>query len=776
MKVIKKIAVRALIALSVLIGILLILVFAVPMPERLLSPHSQVIRYENGIPAYVFLSDDDKWRMTINKTAIDPGYLEALIRYEDKRFYSHFGIDLLALGRAFFVNLSKGRVVSGASTITMQLVRMLEPRERTFFSKMIEAFRAVQLECRLSKDDILTAYLQYLPYGKNIEGIESAAYAYFGHSASALSKMEITYLLAVPQNPNRLYPAENNREKIKSAISYVSQRLFEMGGFTEDDLEKIKTSSPPDRLIPFPRDAEHCAFWLREKGRGKIDQTTTLKQDIQELAVNVLNSHRETLAHKGIHNGAVVVIDNLTSRVRALVGNFDFWDEQHGGQVNGFTALRSPGSTLKPFIYALTIDDALALPSQMMKDIPVHYGTYQPRNYDGSYNGLVSLEKALSDSLNIPFIHLTREIGLENFITFLKDAGVTSLKNEPGYYGLSIAAGGAELNLLELTTMYTLFSRNGSYKKYTIFADEEKKERSQLISAESAYLTREALMIRDRPDFIGHKDFVKLPPRILWKTGTSQGRKDAWAVGANGSYTIGVWVGNFDSTPSIHIEGAGAASPILFDLLSPLSNRSFQESTDLLPPDNLQLIDVCSFSGFIPGPHCEGTKKQKAPVDNLPVETCPYHQKYFIDNETGYHLPPTERFKRSYHEETYIIMPASVRRWIKGKNRIAKEPPAIHPDFQYAVTEDRPRIILPHHNSTYFLIPGMDPSKQELPLEAESFGRDGTLYWYINDEFFAESDSSQRQWFTPKPGEHKIRVINSSGQFDTITIKIALVR
>jgi len=324
----------------------------VPLPERLTAPHSVVIEYRDGTPAHVFLAPDERWRIPLRPQAIDPAYLRALLALEDKRFSWHPGVDPLAVARAVVSNVTKGRRVSGASTLTMQLVRVLEPRPRTLWSKIIESFRAVQLELRLSKDDILAAYLQFVPYGRNVEGVEAASLAYFGHSATHLSPAEIATLLAVPQNPNRRFPTPENAARLKAARDEVARRLLEdlalpLGpaeakASSEAVLAEIRNTSVPRGLTPFPREAPHAALWLRAQRGDLARLRTTLDAGTQRLAERLLRDAAGEFATKGIHNGSAVVVDHERAELLALVGSFDFFDTRHGGQITGFDTPRSP--------------------------------------------------------------------------------------------------------------------------------------------------------------------------------------------------------------------------------------------------------------------------------------------------------------------------------------------------------------------------------------------------------------------------------------------------
>ncbi len=429
------------------------LAWAVPLPERLSAPPSVAIEFRDGETAHVFIAPDGRWRPEVRLGEVDPAYVRALLRLEDRRFFWHPGFDPAAILRAAAGNLAAGRRISGASTITMQLVRVLEPRPRTLLSKAIEALRAVQLELRLPKRRILAAYLQFVPYGGNVEGIEAASLAYFGHRPTALAAAEATTLLAVPQDPNRRAPGPGHEARLRAARDEVARRLAALGalprsggpGATDAQiLAEIAATPVPPGLRPFPRRAPHAAAWLRMLFPVETRIRTTLDAGAQRIADRVIEGAAPELRVQGIWNGAAVVVDHAAGEVRALVGNLDFWDSDHGGQVAAFAAPRSPGSTLKPFLYAMAIERGIAGPRTLVPDVPSSYGGWSPRNFDGRFDGLVALDDALSRSLNVPFVALLREVGVEPFLGALRGMGARSLDPRPGHYGLSAIVGGVD--------------------------------------------------------------------------------------------------------------------------------------------------------------------------------------------------------------------------------------------------------------------------------------------------------------------------------------------
>jgi len=767
----RRIAWSAAAGTALLAAAALLAALVIPLPERLSAPPSTVVTYSDGTPAHVFLAPDGRMRIPARPGEVDPAYVEALLRYEDKRFFAHPGVDPLAVCRAFFLNVRHGHIVSGGSTLTMQLIRMVEPRPRTIRSKIIEALRAVQIECRWSKEEILSAYLTFAPYGGNLEGVETACQAYFGHGASHVSMEEIAVLLAVPQRPARRCPSPSNRKALRESRDEIARWLsgeeaLPMGpgeGDPDPDalLTRIVMSPVPQSLRPMPRHAPHAAGWLRRRLPGRIRIETTLHRGAQRTAENLLAEVRGEMAGRGIHNGAAVLLDHREGEIRALVGNVDFWDGEHGGQIVGFDVPRSPGSALKPFLYALALDRGVALPEHLVPDVPVAYGAYAPRNYDGSFSGLVRLEEALSRSLNVPFVRLLESVGLESFIGLLRECGAAHLRDDPGYYGLSAAIGSVEITPLELAGLYAALAEGGTWRRPVILRDEEAPG-SRMFSKGAAYLTRRALARKDRPDFPQRRRFSGVPNRIHWKTGTSYGYRDAWAAGSGSRHTAAVWFGNFDNASCVDLVGSEAAAPVLFDLLEAVADRSAPPLPDA-PSGDLKGITVCSYSGRLPGPACPDTSRVLALREHVPTETCPYHVAVDVDLETGMALAPGCRGDRPYETHTFITWPPGIRNWLDDGHRNLPSPPRLFPGCGTPPPQAPPRIVSPPAGQTLVLLSGVDRKRQEIPLQAETEDPRALLSWFIDGEYQGTVAAHEKIWWTPEPGVREFVVMDHSG-------------
>ncbi|MEM7678796.1 MAG: penicillin-binding transpeptidase domain-containing protein, partial [Myxococcota bacterium] len=583
------------------------------------------------------------------------------------------------------------------------------------------------------KKSILALYLTYIPFGRNVEGVEAASVAYFGHRPDRLSPDEIATLLAVPQNPSRRYPHPENQKRLRNARDRLAARLA--GSMAPERtnaaelVAEVERTPVVHRLRPFPRHAHHAAYWLKGPRSGATIETT-LDGGIQKMVSSVMTEAGERYRPLGIHNGVAVVVDHASVQVRALVGNFDFFSHR-GGQIPGFDRPRSPGSALKPFLYALAIDSGRILPERLVADVPRRFGTYAPKNYDGKFEGLVRFEDALARSLNVPFVDLLAQIGVETFVGHLSSWGVHSLRKAEGHYGLSAAIGSLDITPLEMAGLYAMLARKGRFRPLTVQPGYERDR--PVFAPGTAFLTQRALRLRDRPDFPSRQRWSGVSPKIHWKTGTSYGHRDAWAAGSDDRFTVVVWLGNFDNQPSRHLVGAEAAGPLLFDILEALSTG--RDADDVpAPPEDLTRVKVCRFSGHRPSDACPHQGFVWALRRNVPTEPCPYHLSIDVDKDSGLAVRPGCRANVDYETRAFLRVPSSIRRWLSEQRRDLPAPPDWSPACSATQLADAPpQITSPGAHQTWWMLPGIAADKQEVPLQAESVAR--RVSWFINGLF-----------------------------------------
>ena len=747
-----------------LLLVLFLLVLVVPLPGREMRA-STVVEYRDGRPAYVFLSPDDKWRLPVDLSRVDPKFVEALVALEGQRFWEPDGVDSIAIVRAAASNLAAGRRVSGGSTITMQLARLLEPRPRTIGNKLVDMFRAVQLDVRMSKREILEEYLARTPYGENVEGIESASWSYFGHGAQHLTALEIATLLAVPQGPSRYAPNPANTARLRARRDTILGKLIAAGVVRGIDAEAARADAadtlPPEHQRAMPREIPHAAISLRARFPARDRIRSTLDPGAQKLVEREVALHAPELRRRHIHNAAVVVVDHRTREVVALVGSLDFADAEHGGQIAMFERPRSPGSTLKPFLYALAIDRGVALPSYLVADVPSTYGTYQPRNFDGDWAGLVTLTEALSRSLNLPFVDLVQLLGVESFRGELGRMDVAHARVAPGQYGLSLIAGGMELTPLELAGMYATLAEDGAYQPLRLVVDVAPVATTPIFNAGAAFLTRETLAKKDRPDFPRRRD-TATPPEIHWKTGTSFGFRDAWAAGSGPQYTAVVWTGNVDMKGTSDLVGSESAAPLLFDVLEGLRDRS-RTPVPPTPPADLTPIEVCAYSGHVPSESCTARVSVLAPVHSVPTKPCPFHHAYEVDRATGRAVLPSCRVSGGdYERKSFIVLPSAVTAWFVSRNRVLPEQPAFADNCSADPNLTPPAILMPSLGQIVTLLPGVPTDRQDIPFSASS--RSAQLAWFVDGEHIGTVRSNERLFWTPTAGTHEIVVSDEAGR------------
>jgi penicillin-binding protein 1C len=529
-----------------------------PLPLEDARKVSTSIIDRNGKLLRAYAMADGRWRLPVDaKTAVDPRYLKLLLAYEDRRFYEHRGIDPLALGRAALQLVTRGHIVSGGSTITMQLARLMEPRrERSLYAKLRQMVRAVEIERQLSKDQILDLYLALAPFGGNLEGIRAASIAYFGKEPKRLSLAESALLVALPQSPERRrldrYP-----QAAHAARDRVLDRMVEDGVVSQDDAIQARAVTVPKLRKPMPILAPHSSdaavAIIKDQPVIKLTLDAILQKTLEALA------HDRAIAQGPNLSVGIIAVDNDSGDVLARVGSSDYFDERRAGQVDMTRAVRSPGSTLKPFIYGLAFEDGFVHPESLIDDRPIRFGSYAPENFDMTFQGTVPIRKALQLSLNVPAIALLDRVGASRLSSRLKQAGGSLVLPKDEAPGLAMGLGGVGVTLQDLAQLYAGFPRLGTTKPLReIITNNDDREPMRLLDQAAAWQVGNVLMGTPPPENGVHN-------KIAFKTGTSYGYRDAWSVGFDGRITIGVWVGRPDGAPVPGLVGRTAAAPILFD-------------------------------------------------------------------------------------------------------------------------------------------------------------------------------------------------------------------
>jgi len=754
---------------ATLLGCGLLLFFAIDLifPFKPKVQYSTQITASDGTVLHAFLSVDDKWRLYTNISEITPLLQKTLIYKEDRYFYYHPGINPFAMLRAVGRNIFTGRRTSGASTITMQVVRLLEPKKRTYLNKLMESFRAVQLELHYSKDEILQLYLNLVPYGGNIEGIKAASLLYFNKAPQLLSLAEITALTIVPNRPSSLQPGTKN-DALKNArnewlIRFGKERLFEKN-IIQDALEVPLMV----KRLTAPKQASHLSLRLKKDFPDRPIINTTVKIQAQKQTEEQVKNYVNRLQSMNIHNAAVLVINNETMTVEAYVGSADFDNPYDGGQVDGIRAIRSPGSTLKPILYATALDKGFITPKTVLNDVPTNFSGYEPENFDQNFNGQVTAEFALANSLNIPAVKILREVSTSVLIDKLKKADFQTIKKQSKDLGLSMVLGGCGVTLEELTRLFAAFSNEGELKpiRYTTENPVPKKG-EQLVSKEATFLLNNILTQVTRPDLPTNFDNTYHLPKIAWKTGTSYGKRDAWSIGYNRKYTIGVWVGNFSGEGVPELSGANTATPLLFSIFNSLDYNSSNSWYQM--PENVSLRKICAVSGDIPSSFCDHQITDYFVMGVSPYRKCQHLRYVFTDLSSKisyctYCLPESGTVKKTYPN----LAPELIAYYESKKIPYQKLPPH-NPACERVFKEGAPLIISPNDGSEYF-IQTIEPQKIQLSCQTGNDVQE--VFWYVNDKLVKRSAPHKAVFISPPAGKVKISCSDDKGRNSDIMILV----
>ncbi|MBN1352102.1 penicillin-binding protein 1C [candidate division KSB1 bacterium] len=741
-----------------------------PLRENQLNRKpSTVIFDSDGRILRAYTAPDDAWRFHTPLNEISPLMLKMVLSYEDQWFHWHPGINPVSIIRAVWLNYRAGEIVSGGSTITMQIARMIEPKERSLLSKIKESFRAIQLEFSYSKAELLEIYLNLAPYGGNIEGVGAAAYLYFGKMPGSLSVGEIALLAALPNSPTQLRPDMHTAAARKARLK-VLKRLYKMGVISKTQFEDAASEPVPKSRQPIPFDAPHLADYLHQRYAGDSQLHSTIDYKIQKTSESLLQTHIFELKSRGITNGAIVVIENSTRELRALAGSADFFNATHSGQVNGATAPRSPGSALKPFVYALALDQGMISPKSMLEDVPVDYSGYLPENYDDKYHGVVSAEDALRLSLNVPAINLTAMLKEKSLYSLLKSADFSTLNKPREFYGLPIILGACEVTLLELTNLYSSLANGGRFRQVRLVNGMPAQPDKALFSEPTAFIITEILSEVTRPDMPVCWEFSLNLPKVSWKTGTSYGHKDAWSIGYNPEFTIGVWIGNFSGEGAPGLVGAEAAAPLLFELFNALGTGKTSQWFEM--PDGIDVRQVCATSGMPATALCPVTCEEMYIPGVSPQQPCTVHQKFIIDDATGYRLCPHCRQNRRWHEEVFELWSPKLATWMLRNGYPIKQIPAHFPKCTSLMGGKGPVIRSPSENCDYVLRDGIHPKYQKILLDAAVTNDIEKIYWFVDGNLICVCSPGEKAFYTPAPGKHNLVCMDEWGRSTKIVLNI----
>lgn len=714
------------------------------------------------------------------KTELDeitPELQKAIVFKEDKYFFWHYGVNPLAIARAAFNNVVKGKRTSGASTITMQVVRLLQPQSRTYWNKIGEMLRAVQLEWHCSKKEILQLYLNLVPYGSNIEGVKSASVLFFDKTPGHLSLAEITTLAIVPNRPTSLALGKHNpavqKERNRWLTIFKKNNVFAKLAIEDAISEELTVSR-----LNAPKNAPHLASRLKAKYPEKAIIQTTIKGNIQLKAEQLVTNYIQRKYHQRIRNAAVMVINNKTREVEAYIGSADFFNSEDAGQVDGVRAIRSPGSTLKPFVYGLAFDRGIVTPKLKISDVPINFSGYSPTNYDETYNGMVTIEFALAHSLNVPSVKVLNEYGTDLFIDKLAGAGFEQIRNDKdrNRLGLSVVLGGCGVSLEELTKLYSAFANKGEYQgvKWLKNAEQEGREaadttilKKSILSEAAAYIITDILTQPTRPDFPQNFANTMHLPKIAWKTGTSYGRRDAWSIGYNANYTVGVWTGNFSGEGVPELTGASIATPLLFNIFNSIDYNTTKDW--FVEPSTLDYRWVCSHSGLPPNAFCEDQVMDHFMPLVSTTETCSHLQEIFVSPDETHSYCRSCLPEVGYKKMPFPVYAPEIVAFYEKEHIRYEKIPTHNPKCERIFSGNPPEIISPIDGLDY-IIDRTD--NDQLMLSCNVSNDVKTVYWYINEVFYQSSEATANLFFTPNEGESKVTCVDDKGRKREVTVAV----
>jgi penicillin-binding protein 1C len=770
------------IALPFVFVMTILLIFWFSLPDPLFNdPICTVIEDREGELLGAKIADDGQWRFPYNQDVPDK-FKTSVISFEDRLFYYHPGFNPYSLIRAINSNIKAGKIISGGSTITMQVIRLSRKgRNRTIREKLIEIILACRLEMSYSKDEILALYSSNAPFGGNVVGLDAASWRYFSCSPSDLSWSECATLAVLPNSPSLIHPGKN-RNLLQGKRNRLLNTLYTNGKIDSMTYYLSKLEPLPEEPHPLPSLAPHLLGRVYTNNRGQRIRTTLIKE-IQERAVGIIESHHKLLKYNEIHNAACLILEVESGDVLAYIGNTQNPDHpEHGSDVDIIMSPRSTGSILKPLLFCLMLNQGSILPGTLIPDIPTNYSGYTPKNFSFTYDGAVPAKRALSKSLNIPAVRMLQQFGLERFHYFLKKLGMTTINHPADYYGLSLILGGAEGNLWDITGIFCSLARilknynysNGYYfesdlRSPNYFLDfssglkpddsKNKLTGNNLVNSGSIWLTFQSLREVNRPETeIGWKQFNS-SDHVAWKTGTSFGFRDGWAIGTTPDYTVGVWVGNADGEGRPDLTGIQTAAPILFDIFDFLPDNSWFET----PLDELRYVAVCHQSGHRAGIFCPEIDTILIPVQGLNTDPCPYHIIVHLTNDKQYRLNSECAETSEMLNVPWFVLPPVQEWYYQSKNPDYKPLPPLHPDCYSNENIAEMDLIYPKDNSRIYIPYELDGSQGQVVFEAAHRIPDASIYWHIDQEYIGTTKYLHQIGICPEQGEHILTLVDEYG-------------
>jgi penicillin-binding protein 1C len=739
------------------------------LPRKLFDvSYSTVVTDRQGELLGARIAADGQWRFPPVDT-VPEKFRQCILAFEDRYFDYHFGVNPLAIGRAFVQNIKVRRIVSGGSTLTMQTIRLSRGEKRTVAEKVVEAILATRLECRYSKSEILSLYASHAPFGGNVVGLDAASWRYFGHASKELSWAEAAMLAVLPNAPSMIHLAKNRPALVEKRNRLLKQ-LHEKGVIGAIDYDLALSECIPSEPLPLPQTAPHLVslFYKQNEGRHIV---SSIDKNMQTQVESILDRWHQSFARSDIRNLAALVIDVQTNEVLAYCGNVRFTSRQSANQVDIIRSPRSTGSILKPFLYYIALQDGEILPNTLLPDIPMNMSGFSPQNFNMQYDGAVPASKVISRSLNIPSVYLLREYSVPKFYDFLKKAGMTTLTKSFSHYGLSLILGGAEATLWDVSLMYSDMARSLLNKERiagSVVPVENPPILQRVFSAGGAWQVFDAIREVNRPEEID-RQIIPSMQNIAWKTGTSYGFRDAWAVGVTPRYVVGVWVGNANGEGKPELVGVRTAGPVMFDIFNLLPSSAWFTR----PEGEFVEAFVCRQSGHLKGRYCNDVDTVLLVPNGLRTVACPYHAPVNLTADGRYRVYEDclEVGQPAIRQNRFVLPP--VWEWYYKQH---------HPDYQTLPpfmsgcgedTHAPMAFIYPQHNTTVYLPKQLDGSDGEITFELAHGNNNATVFWHIDSDYLGATRNIHKYTFHPSRGKHSITVVDTDG--NTLSIGITVM-
>lgn len=746
------------------------------------------------------IASDQQWRFPGNDQ-VPEKFSKAITTYEDRWFYFHPGINPFALIRALKMNIEQGEVVSGGSTISMQVIRLARKnRPRTYPEKLLEILLALRLEVGYSKDEILGLYASHAPFGGNVVGLEAASWRYFGVKPENLSWGESATLAVLPNSPGLIYPGRNPA-RLWEKRNHLLDLLEQHGEIDKQTCSLAKDEDLPGMPLPLPQLAPHLLVRSILEGHKGEKIHSTLDYTLQQTVAEILSRHALYHQANEIFNAAALVMSANTGEVRAYIGNIPGdGTGRHGNAVDIIPANRSTGSLLKPFLFAAMLNDGLLLPTTLVPDIPTQMGGFVPENYNRTYDGAVPAKRALARSLNIPAVKMLQAYGYEQFYGLLRNIGMISLSKPAGHYGLAMILGGAESSLWEMTGIYASMARTlnhylmdrSGYARQDFhpprYMSRESGDRDEdrdanrvgevnfpppldvtsWFDAGTIWLTFEAMVEVARPETEMQWQQFSSSSRIAWKTGTSFGNRDAWAIGITPEYVVGVWVGNATGEGRPGLTGLGMAAPILFEIFDALPESGWFA----IPGSELDSLVVCRYSGYRASSLCELTDTILAPKRGAETGSCPFHHLVHLDPSCSFQVNSSCISPDQIIHKSWFLLPPVQEYYFSRKNPFYKILPSWFPGCESSSTTNPIGMIYPKNNSHIYIPVELDGTPGAAIFRAAHHNSEGILYWHLDETYLGSTTVLNQLELAPTPGWHTLTLVNQQGEMLTIRFEV----